>query len=830
MATNEEVMVYFKGVDNVSNTAQKIKKNVTGIGDSASGIRGKISGIASSFDMVSSAITGVIGGIGLMEQATSMWEAATQRQSTQFYLLSAFGEDAKDKAIEMQGVIQDIVSTVPGDDTFMNVVLSGALAKQTELTNDQLREGANAIADYLAGSEMQGKNAMEAQQDMKSYILSGSTSELERSSILSNQVDKLKDQATVYDRIKALNDALGAEGLSGISGFDTAANAMTEFQGRIEKAQADLGTVFLPYVQDILEGFNSMDESVGGGLSLAIVGATTAVSGLATGIGTVGTAFTGINSMLEFWDTLSTAIKGVEVAEEGLEAASTATTAATTLLGEASTATALAEAGLTAEEVGAAGAHAGNIVSLEAEGLAAAESSTGFWALAAAEIASLWPILAIAAAVAALIVIVEQIGESLGWWTDFSTMLDAIKAGVERLWNAFINSPQVQGTLAAIQTAFNNLMTALQPVFSWLTAAWNNLFKSEGAGSGGPDVVRMIIDVFGQLGTVASEVFTTISGVASKVITALSPIATTIGRIVTVISRLFNGEISFEQAIMGILLNIGILQSQMGQLALKIGSALLNGIISYVRQIPGRIWAFLSQAGARLLTFANTAAARARQAGLRILLGIVNYVMQLPGRVYNYMMKVPGRISSAASAAVSAAASLASQVVQAVINGITGLADAVYQEFVNIGTRINDAVSSAVSAAANFGNDIKNAVLNALGIASPGIIQRKIAIEFADIPGRIGESDDYVYSAAKDYAGNILRGFNAPQMDIRTLGAIRQNSDYIPSLSTHNMTIVHVHEGAVPVDARNMTEKEAQGVVTLALENIFSNPEGAGGA
>ena len=147
----------------------------------------------------------------------------------------------------------------------------------------------------------------------------------------------------------------------------------------------------------------------------------------------------------------------------------------------------------------------------------------------------------------------------------------------------------------------------------------------------------------------------------------------------------------------------------------------------------------------------------------------------------------------------------------------------------NIGGKINSAVSGAVEAATNFGSDIKDAVLGALGIASPGIIQRKIAIEFADIPGRIGESNDYVYSSAKAYAGNILKGFNAPQMSLSTLGVVKDNANYTPTSTTHNMTIVHVHEGAVPVDARNMTKREAQGVVTLALESIGKNPTDVGG-
>ena len=222
----------------------------------------------------------------------------------------------------------------------------------------------------------------------------------------------------------------------------------------------------------------------------------------------------------------------------------------------------------------------------------------------------------------------------------------------------------------------------------------------------------------------------------------------------------------------------------------------------------------------------NLAVARAREAGLRILMGIINFIRQLPGRVFQFMMQVPGRISSAAGAAVGAAASLASQVVSAVTSGVTGVADAVYNEFMNIGTKINESVTNAVNAATSFGDDLKNAVLGALGIASPGIIQKKIAIEFADIPGRIGDSTDYVYSAARNYAGNILEGFNAPQMN---LGALRQNASYTPTSANGNTTIIYVQKGAMPLNAHNLTAKEATGVVITAFESLGKDPTETGG-
>lgn len=820
MVSNEEVLLLFKGVDNVSNTANSIKKNVEGIGNSATGIKGKVQGIASSFDMVSSSITGVVGGLSLASMATEAWEGATEKQMNQLLLARKYGDET---AQTLSDGIKKVVADTPGDDSFLTSMLSNA-SLQAKMTTNDLQDMAKAIADYTIMSQAAGSTSFESQGEIRNYLMTGETGRMKDTS-LAPYLDQLENASNVTERVEALNTALTDLGYEGASNLGSAANSMETFKGTMQQALTSVGEKFLPIVQNILDGFLKLDEMLGGNLSTGLVIVGGGLAALTTGAGVLGAALPAVTSG---FDIMKGVLFSTQAAEEGLAAVTTATTTATSLLGEASTATALAEAGLTAEEVGAAGAHAGNIVALEAEGVAATSASGGFWAMAAAELAAVWPILLIIAAVAALIVIVEQIGEAFGWWTDFSTMLEAIEAGVRRLWSAFINSPQVQGAISAIKQAWAGLMAFLQPVFSWLTAAWNNLFKSEGAGSGGPDVVRMIIDLFGQLGSVAGDVVNAIVNFATQAYTALLPIFNIIGNIVNAFVDMFNGSVSIEQGIITILQSIGMIYIRINQIILQVGQRILSGIVNALRPIPQRIWQFLTQAALRILLFGAIAAVRARQAGMRILNGIINYIRQLPGRVGAYMMQVPARIASAAGAAVGAAASLASQVVQAVVNGVTGVADAVYNEFINIGSRINDAVSGAVSAAANFGSDIKDAVLNALNIHSPGIIQQKIALEFADIPGRIGESNDHVYSAARNYAGNIMRGmsgFNSPQIP---LGAVRQNANYTPINQTSNMTIVHVHENAVPIDARNMTKREAQGVITLAFESIGEDPQGTG--
>ena len=58
------------------------------------------------------------------------------------------------------------------------------------------------------------------------------------------------------------------------------------------------------------------------------------------------------------------------------------------------------------------------------------------------------------------------------------------------------------------------------------------------------------------------------------------------------------------------------------------------------------------------------------------------------------------------------------------------------------------------------------------------------------------------------------------------MNTVRQNANYNPSstVSNGNTTIIHVHE--MPLNAHNLTAKEATGVVITALETLTDNPTG----
>ena len=110
-----------------------------------------------------------------------------------------------------------------------------------------------------------------------------------------------------------------------------------------------------------------------------------------------------------------------------------------------------------------------------------APAITATWAL----LAPWLPFIAIGAAI---IAIVYEIGVAFGWWTDVSSMIDSIWAGIQRLWSAFINHPDVQGFIQGVSDAWK----AMQPFLNTTIDLILRFFKVSGKKDF--DIVRTLID------------------------------------------------------------------------------------------------------------------------------------------------------------------------------------------------------------------------------------------------------------------------------------------------------------------------------------------------
>ena len=109
--------------------------------------------------------------------------------------------------------------------------------------------------------------------------------------------------------------------------------------------------------------------------------------------------------------------------------------------------------------------------------------------------AALWamvaPLLPFIALGAALAYVIYEIGKAFGWWTDVSSMLDAVWAGVQRLWSAFINHPDVQGFIKGVSDAWK----AMQPFLNTVIDLVLRFFKVDNKSSF--DLVRALINAIG---------------------------------------------------------------------------------------------------------------------------------------------------------------------------------------------------------------------------------------------------------------------------------------------------------------------------------------------
>lgn len=331
-------------------------------------------------------------------------------------------------AAKQMKIINDLVAELPGDDVAIGGLLSQAAAKNAKISADELKRMGDNAADYFAAMNNYGKSSIEAQQDLTNYILTGNTAELERSPVLQAHIDKLKQAGTVEERNLALQEALTEEGWAGIGAQETYNNKLQTFTATLDRGKRQLGEMFLGAASGAMDFIGDLDQATGGVLAMGI--ALGSVAG-----GPMIDMITGVGQMATGLKALQTAFEGTAIA------------------------TAIAE--------------------------------QGFWGAAAAELAALWPILAIIAALALVAVAVYEVGKAFGWWTDVSSMLDAVWAGVQRLWSAFINHPDVQGFIKGISEAWK----AMQPFIKSIIDVVLRFFKVSNKKDF--DLVRTLINAVG---------------------------------------------------------------------------------------------------------------------------------------------------------------------------------------------------------------------------------------------------------------------------------------------------------------------------------------------
>jgi len=237
---------------------------------------------------------------GISDLASHMNEVAQAGMQTEQNMAFLKMNLGAEKAKSTMQDISNIVASMPGDDNTMRSVLSTAQALGNNLKPQEMKAATGTMADYMSASATMGKQAVESQQDIMKYLLDGNTAELERGSIVSSRVDKLKEANTFMERQKAMQEVLNELGYGGISQQDTMLNKQAEWEGMIYNSQDALSSMWLGAQKGAMDYILKLNDATNGIVGMGIVASQMVLgpfTDIMMGLGQIGTGFKTLSEM-----------------------------------------------------------------------------------------------------------------------------------------------------------------------------------------------------------------------------------------------------------------------------------------------------------------------------------------------------------------------------------------------------------------------------------------------------------------------------------------------------------------------------------------------------
>ena len=440
---------------------------------------------------------------------------------------------------------------------------------------------------------------------------------------------------------RALEQALGLQA----GALDNATQLTGEYEGQLQTLASEEAEH-----KTLLDQLGAAWEDVS--LSIGSVASPLlSIVGMVGSVGSFGLQVSGLQKLATLIPRVTSAVRGFSIAQALSNA----------IEGEGAIARVASAIGITTEAAAAEGA------------------TVAFGGLAVAEGAALWPILAIVAAIALFVAAAYELGKAFGWWTDVSTMLEAIQAGITKLWNAFINHPDVQAVINTLTNAWNILSTAIQTVTSTLSEFF-------GVAEGGDfDIVAMWIHNIGAaweamtlpLRLVVEAFQFLYDGVVTIVTELYERVKPTLDGIYSAFLVVWNGIVSFLMPVINnIMVYVNLLinvfnQFRNGQISLP------SAIIAALQILWNGYNTIMNQIAQLVLQIATRIISYGVRMGSQFVNRIISYIRTLPGRVYSGLVAVVSSINSAIQSWITAATSKVSSLISSITSPFSGVAGAI---------------------------------------------------------------------------------------------------------------------------------------------------------
>lgn len=213
----------------------------------------------------------------------------------------------------------------------------------------------------------------------------------------------------------------------------------------------------------------------------------------------------------------------------------------------------------------------------------------------------------------------------------------------------------------------------------------------------------------------------------------------------------------------------------------------------------------------------------------------VNIGSQIVSGVQSGLSPLSPTVTSAVGSATSSAASKGwtggAYIGQSTTNGFKSalkLADVMTTEMGHVKSAVDSGVSAAKTAAENGAKEVVEAFKNGINVGSPGDIARTMSGEMRYTLEAINNAHNVLKQASYSAARAIVDSFGTPnlgvnyddQFSFERLNSLGTIISSIPDKTDNAPVTIIVSEGAVSVDARNYTTKEAQKLMITAFEGM----------
>lgn len=154
----------------------------------------------------------------------------------------------------------------------------------------------------------------------------------------------------------------------------------------------------------------------------------------------------------------------------------------------------------------------------------------------------------------------------------------------------------------------------------------------------------------------------------------------------------------------------------------------IKAMLAWFQQLPGKIGGYLSQAWAKVSTWAGNMWAKAKETGSKFLSNVIDFFSQLPGKAWEWLKNVVSKIVQWGSDLASKGKAAAKQLFDSVVNGIKSLPDkikSIGSDLVKgLWNGISDMTDWVIGKIQGFGDSVLGGIKSFFGIESPSKVMR----------------------------------------------------------------------------------------------------------